>query len=128
MDKLFVYGTLHPDRAPAEIADVVRQLKPLGAGTIRAARHQFRDYPAIRMNSKNATKVAGHVFGLADSSDLKDMDEYEGYYPEALSRSLFIRTTVNVRLESGEVVKCWVYEYNRPLPPVKQVRRTKGRP
>jgi len=126
MDTLFVYGTLHPDRAPAEIANVMmKKLRPLGEGTIRARLHHFREYPAIKMDTEALTKVAGHVFRLSNDSDLERLDAYEEYYPAAAEKSLFRRKPVQVRLTNGSAVECWVYEYNGSLPPAKKVKREK---
>ena len=115
-EKLFVYGTLRPDRAPDEIAHVVRRFKTLGSGTIRAQIHRFQDYPAIKIDQKNGLRVAGEVFQLPSALALKELDAYEEYYPAALDKSLFQRKQVKVRLEDGTSTECWVYEYNGRLP------------
>jgi len=114
--KLFVYGTLHPDRAPDEIAHVVRRFKTLGTGTIRARLHRFHDFPAIKIDQKNGSRISGEVFRVPSEVDLKELDEYEEYYPAALDKSLFQRRQVKVRLEDGTSTDCWVYEYNGSLP------------
>ena len=44
---LFVYGTLHPDRAPAEIAHAVRHLREIGPATLRGTRYDLGDYPGV---------------------------------------------------------------------------------
>jgi hypothetical protein len=51
-ETLFVYGTLHPDRAPAEIRSVARRLIPLGPATILGTLHNFGEYPALILNGK----------------------------------------------------------------------------
>ena len=43
-ERLFVYGTLHPDRAPKEIADIVSHFRRVGHGTIRGVRYELADY------------------------------------------------------------------------------------
>ena len=52
-------------------------------------------------------------------STLKELDEYEEYYPAALDKSLFKRELVKVQLTSGDSIDAWVYEYNRPFPVTK---------
>ncbi len=42
---LFIYGTLHPDRAPREIAAAARRLEFAGRGTIRARVYNLGAYP-----------------------------------------------------------------------------------
>ncbi|MDQ2925515.1 MAG: gamma-glutamylcyclotransferase [Acidobacteriota bacterium] len=125
--KLFVYGTLHPGRAPDEIAHVVRRFKPLGPGTIRARLHRFHDFPAIKIDPKNGSRIAGDVFQLPSTIALKELDDYEEYYPGELDRSLFQRKQVKVRLQDGTSTDCWVYEYNRNLPEDRPAKRMAGR-
>lgn len=123
-EKLFVYGTLHPDRAPAEIAQVVRGMEPIGAGTIRGRMHRFSEYPAVKIDSKNGSRIRGQVFEVPSAGALHKLDEYEEFYPARLDESLFRRKQVKVRLEDGSKVDCWIYEYNRPLPAPRQARRS----
>ncbi len=123
--KLFVYGTLHPDRAPEEIAHVVRRFKPMGTGTIRGRIHRFHDFPAIKIDQKNGSRIAGEVFQVPSEVALEELDAYEEYYPKELKRSLFQRKQVRVRLQDGTSTDCWVYEYNHSLPEAeKRVRQT----
>ena len=121
-ENLFVYGTLSPAQAPSEIAHVVRKMKAIGKGTIRARMHRFPEYPAIKIDGKNGTRVAGEVFRVPTASALKELDNYEEYYPSALDKSLFQRKQIKVRLVDGSTVPCWVYEYNRELPFRKSVK------
>ena len=120
--KLFVYGTLHPDHAPDEIAHVVRRFRTLGSGTIRARTHRFHDFPAIKIDQKNGSRIMGEVFEVPSMVSLKELDEYEEYYPSELDKSLFQRKQVKVRLQDGTSTECWVYEYNRDLPEAETKR------
>jgi len=121
-EQLFVYGTLHPDQAPDEIVEIVRRLEPIGSGSIRARFHTFPDYPAIKLDPKARKRIDGNVFRIPNKRTLKELDEYEEYYPAALDKSLFKRELVKVQLVGGASIDAWVYEYNRPFP------LTKGRP
>ena len=127
-ERLFVYGTLHPDRAPAEIAQVVRGMEPLGEGVIRGRMHRFREYPAVKIDSKNGSRIKGEVFTLPNPGVLEKLDAYEEFYPAKLAESLFLRKQVKVRLQDGTRVDCWVYEYNRRLPRTRQGRRPPAGP
>ena len=42
---LFSYGTLQAELAPAEIAPVVRQLRPIGRASIPGILYDLGDYP-----------------------------------------------------------------------------------
>lgn len=115
-DNLFVYGTLHPDRAPSEIAETVRQFRSLGKGTIRGRIHRFQEYPAVKLDGKNGSRVSGQVFQVPNDETLRKLDEYEEFDPANREQSLFLRRKVRVKLSDGPSLDCWVYEYNKSLP------------
>ncbi len=116
-DELFVYGTLHPDRAPAEIASVVKKMRPLGRGTIRGQLLNLGDYPGVVLNKGARDTVPGSVFALPDDpSALSSLDDYEDFRPEDPANSLFVRAKRTVTLENGQRRRCWVYLYNGQLP------------
>ena len=113
---LFVYGTLHPDRAPDEIREAVAQLRLIGPATIPGRVHDLGEYPAL-LSGAHRGIVMGTLFALPhDSSVLKALDEYEGYDPKQPERSLFLRRKRVVTLSDGRKERHWVYVYNRELP------------
>lgn len=115
--RLFVYGTLHPDRAPKGIRDMVKRMVPMGSGTIAGVLHDLGEYPAVTLNGKQEQRVKGEVFALPnDPGMLQQFDDYEGYLPDNPSNSLFIRSKRLITLDSGTELLCWVYIYNRELP------------
>jgi gamma-glutamylcyclotransferase (GGCT)/AIG2-like uncharacterized protein YtfP len=116
-ERLFVYGTLHPDRAPKEIADIVSRFRHVGYGTIRGVRYELDDYPAVVLKSRSAEEIPGEIFVLpSDSSALARLDEYEEYQPDDPAHSLFRRMKTAVTFDDGTQQECWVYAYNGPLP------------
>jgi len=117
MDLLFVYGTLHPDRAPKEIRSTVNKMVPIGPGTIAGNLHDLGEYPALTLDGKKNHRVQGTVFALPDDPEfLKELDSYEGYLPGDPANSLFVRSKQLVTLDDGTSHYCWVYIYNRILP------------
>ena len=113
-DRLFVYGTLHPDRAPAEIRGVVRCMKRIGEGTVMGTLHNLGDFPGLVLDGKQ--KIHGVLFELPDDPEaLKKLDEYEEYVPSDPANSLFVRTKRTVTMAGGKKSQPWVYVYNRPL-------------
>ena len=114
---LFVYGTLHPDRAPAEIAPAVRHLREIGPATLYGTRYDLGDYPGVIIYSNRPDIVHGTVFELPeDPSVLTSLDRYEDYRPADPTASLFLRVALPVNQPDGSTLDCWVYLYNRQPP------------
>jgi len=116
---LFIYGTLHPDRAPAEIAPIARRFIPYGRGTIRARLHNLGAYPGVVLADEaddTAPQVPGEVFLVPDDATLAALDTYEDFRPDDPTNSLFLRTKAVVTLDDGSSEHCWVYVYNQPPP------------
>ena len=113
---LFIYGTLHPDRAPQEIRGVVDRLRPIGSGTVRGELHDLGEYPALAPRGKRQP-VSGALFALPeDPAALRMLDAYEEFDPQKPETSLFRRRKRVVTLQNGRKERHWVYVYNRELP------------
>jgi gamma-glutamylcyclotransferase (GGCT)/AIG2-like uncharacterized protein YtfP len=116
---LFIYGTLHPDRAPAEIADASRRLRAAGRGTIQGRRYELGEYPGVMLTGDPADRVPGEVFLLPEGRDaevvLARLDAYEGFRAGDPAGSLFLRQMTTATMEDGSERPCWVYTYNRPM-------------
>lgn len=117
---LFIYGTLHPDRAPAEIAAAARRLTPAGYGSIRGRLLDLGEYPGLVLDAApaeggmavEAEIVRGEVFAVPDAATLAALDSYEDYRPGNPAASLFLRTKAVVTMDDGSQKSCWVYVYN----------------
>jgi gamma-glutamylcyclotransferase (GGCT)/AIG2-like uncharacterized protein YtfP len=112
---LFIYGTLHPDRAPREIAPAARRLVPHARGTIRARLYNLGAYPGVILDD-TAPPVRGQVFTVPDGETLAALDVYEDYRTADPANSLFLREETVVTLDDGSHQTCWVYVYNGCLP------------
>ncbi|HEY5054569.1 MAG TPA: gamma-glutamylcyclotransferase family protein [Acidobacteriaceae bacterium] len=123
---LFVYGTLHPRRAPREIAAVANRLKPIGPATGRATiRGRLLDlgnYPGLLLAKpcdpetepdSEASNIPGHLFEVPDLATLAALDAYEDFRPGDPAASLFLRVEATATLGDGSTLRCWVYVYNR---------------
>jgi gamma-glutamylcyclotransferase (GGCT)/AIG2-like uncharacterized protein YtfP len=108
---LFIYGTLHPDRAPREIASAVRRLTLVGRATVCARLLDLAEYPGIVLDA-DAAAIAGELFVVPDAATLAALDAYEDYRADDLAGSLFVRTRAVVTLGDGREISCWVYIYN----------------
>ena len=110
---LFAYGTLQPDHAPEEIADLVRRFEPVGKGTVRGMLYDLGSYPGVVLDKSNSRRISGTVFRLPPGNDiLPRLDDYEGFDPQGPQSSLFIRRLHAVDLDGGSTLRCWIYEYN----------------
>lgn len=124
---LFAYGTLQPDRAPAEIRPWVSQFSLVGEGTVRGRIHQFDDYPGVKL-TRTGSEIRGKVFQLPDDEKLLSaLDAYEEYDP-ARADNLFRRKPTVVTLADGTKRTAWIYEYGKPLPRASSVRHTAPAP
>ncbi|QMV18963.1 gamma-glutamylcyclotransferase [Granulicella sp. 5B5] len=123
MDELlFVYGTLHPERAPREIAEVARRLRLVGVGWVRGRRFELGPYPGVVLDE--SSRAEGAVFALPDDAEtLAMLDAYEDYRADDPVGSLFRRVETLATLQDGSELRCWVYVYNWPLPVHVQLPR-----
>jgi gamma-glutamylcyclotransferase (GGCT)/AIG2-like uncharacterized protein YtfP len=111
---LFVYGTLLPQRAPAEVSEITEKLRPVGRGYVRGHLYDFGDYPGAVLDISAASTIQGEVFEIPDEPGiLERLDAYEGFDPDNPKDSLFLRSMVPVSLANGSQLSCWIYVYNR---------------
>ncbi len=115
-DLLFVYGTLHPDRAPEEMVADVKRLVLVDAATVQGQLFQLDEYPALVRKPEATDEVHGFVFELPNDPELlARIDAYEGFIPDAPETSLFLRERIHATLPDDSVVTAWAYLYNRQL-------------
>lgn len=110
---LFIYGTLRPGLAPDAVAAAVLTLKLVGEGFVRGTLYDLGEYPGAALEAAAESKVFGAVFELPGNPEvLHALDVYEGFNPEAVAESLFVRVEQAVELADGSSLPCWVYVYN----------------
>ena len=104
-DLLFIYGTLHPDRAPAAIAPTARLLKPFDRATIQGRLYDLGPYPGVVLTDDPADIVPGELFQLPDDpAILARLDDYEDFRPSDPAGSLFLRQQVLATLCSARLL------------------------
>lgn len=110
---LFSYGTLLPGLAPPEIAALVRQLHPMGTGSVKGVLYDFGRYPGAILSASGGG-IFGQVWRLPeDPGVLHALDRYEEFDPANLKDSEFVRKETSVELDTGGSQTCWIYLYNR---------------
>lgn len=113
-EHLFVYGTLLPGVAPAEIAAAAAQLVPVGSGWVQGNLYDLGDFPGAVLESSSGRRIAGTVLRLPrNSAVLKSLDVYEEFDPATPERSQFLRVRTMATLSDGSALECWIYVYNQ---------------
>jgi gamma-glutamylcyclotransferase (GGCT)/AIG2-like uncharacterized protein YtfP len=115
--RLFTYGTLSPDHAPADVRHAMTQLHPIGQAALRGDLYQLDGYPGLIPNV-DKEKVFGQLYALpADKKQamrvLKQLDAYEEYDPASARKSLFKRKLCRPIVNGKPGALAWVYVYNR---------------
>lgn len=104
------------EQFPELLRAVSQRLQYAGSGQVRGRLYDLGPYPAAVVDPQADSDIHGDVYWLPpDPAVLVSLDAYEGYdacYPE---RSLFRRVPVQVRLDDGRTIECWMYVYNRDL-------------
>jgi len=110
---LFLYGTLLPKFAPAELRRTLKRLRWTGEAQVRGRLYDLGEFPGAILDASSESQIRGEVFSFSDDSVLEILDSYEEFDPENTEQSLFIRTKVAATLPVGRILDCWVYVYNR---------------
>lgn len=110
---LFVYGTLLPGAAPAEIAEAASQLRVVGRASVKGSLYDLGDFPGAILEVASGRRIAGTVFALPENpSVLRALDDYEEFNPAPVAESQFLRVRAMAELDSGAALECWIYVYN----------------
>jgi gamma-glutamylcyclotransferase (GGCT)/AIG2-like uncharacterized protein YtfP len=112
---LFIYGTLHPDRAPREIAAAARRLTHVSPAVIRGRLYGLGEYPGAILDPTGPA-IQGELFTVPDAATLAALDSYEDFRPADLDNSLYLRVETTATRPDGSSVTCHVYVYNSELP------------
>ncbi len=122
--RIFFYGTLM--KRHGRLAELIRsgKLRFVGNGKIEAKLYSVGEYPGAV--PKKGTFVLGEVYEGTHLDDiLPELDEYEEYDPKRPERSLFVRKTSKVHLESGKEVPTLVYFYNKGTKGLESIQEGK---
>ena len=118
---IFLYGTLMLQYAPDAIRSAVHSLHHVGDGWVYGWLYDMGAFPALVLHP-HAPKAFGKVFALPSEGDvLTQCDGYEGFYPDNVAASLFVRQETMVTLTDGSTLPCWIYVYNRAIGSAKRI-------
>ena len=127
IEYIFVYGSLRRDAKNDVFEEVRPHLQYVGVGSFPGLLFDLGGYPgAVLTDEKTSSKVKGELYTIEESRNevLRTLDDYEEYFRDSISKSLFIRKRVDVTLRNGKEVNSWVYLFNKKLlhsKPVKQI-------
>lgn len=109
-DLLFVYGSLLTDGN--EFAGYLHSNAQLiGTGNFKGLLYDVGEYPGAVVSGSGAI-VKGNIYKLANAEKaLQILDDYEGFGPNQQQPNLFIRESLPIETDKGQV-SCWVYLYN----------------
>ncbi len=110
---LFAYGTLQPGRAPQEIAPIVERLQIAARGYVQGTLYDFGHYPGAVLDAASTNRISGTIYKLPPDEDvLRQLDEYEEYFPDLPEKSQFVRRLHPVHRDDERTIPCWVYVLN----------------
>ncbi len=110
---IFLYGTLMRCFGILELFDPAeKKFEFIGEGFVYGKLYDLGVYPAILLGGES--KVFGEVFLVKDLTALAELDFYEGFNPEEIEESLYVRRITQVYL-NNRTLDCWIYEYNLNL-------------
>ncbi|MBR7888213.1 gamma-glutamylcyclotransferase [Marinomonas sp. A79] len=102
-----VYGTL---RKGLDHHTLLSDCKPIGLGWLTGFRmHDLGEFPAITFTQENVDRIRVEWYDVPDEV-LSAIDQLEVYDPDALERSLHVRTPIFSPYGRG-----WIYTYNQTL-------------
>lgn len=117
---LFVYGTLLD--GDNEFAIYLKKHCTFYAkGKFKGKLYDIGEYPGAIADSGYASYVYGSIFMMNDAvSDLRLLDDYEGFGKEQEQPNLFIREVLEINSEKG-IINCWCYLYNLSVEGLKLI-------
>lgn len=110
---IFFYGTLMRCFGALKAFDPAeKKFEFIGEGFVYGKLYDLGAYPAVILGGE--TKVFGEIFRVKDLTALAELDFYEGFNPEEIEESLYVRRITQAYLKD-RILNCWIYEYNQSL-------------
>ncbi|MGK7371095.1 MAG: gamma-glutamylcyclotransferase family protein [Candidatus Halalkalibacterium sp. M3_1C_030] len=114
---LFTYGTLRKGEHNPMQEFLSNSAQWIGKAVFQGKLYYENGHPAAISSVNEEDKVLGDLFEFDAASDLLEkLDHYEGYRPNDIPESLYIRKKREVVIvESNKLCKAWIYIYNQPV-------------
>jgi len=122
LDYLFVYGTLRRKSEHHMYHILARYADFIDDGYVFGKLYEVDNYPGLKLTSSKYNKVYGEVYRLHNTKYVFDkLDDYEECSDKYPKPHEYKRVKVDVYLNSGKVLKAWVYEYNYSIEKLKLI-------
>ncbi|WP_258104759.1 gamma-glutamylcyclotransferase [Marinoscillum sp. MHG1-6] len=118
---LFAYGLLKRKYSSNPIYGVPPMpIKYVGVGIYQGKLYRVAHYPGVKYDPKSSNKVIGDVYEVNNPFFLNRMDAYEMAWP-LIKKFPEYRRVKRPVIVKGKTIQCWVYEYEKPLSPLKRI-------
>ncbi|PJJ84973.1 gamma-glutamylcyclotransferase family protein [Mucilaginibacter auburnensis] len=112
-DLLFIYGSLMDSQNEFGLY-LQRNAVLIDEGFAIGKLYDIGEYPGAILDNEGY-QLKGKIYQLNNiETNLRVLDDYEGYGDDQLQPNLFIRRLFEIETQSGHL-KCWIYLYNLPV-------------
>jgi gamma-glutamylcyclotransferase (GGCT)/AIG2-like uncharacterized protein YtfP len=119
---LFVYGTLRKGFQNSMHQPLVRNAVFAGKAEFQGKLFDIGGYPGAVFSENSPDRVHGDVFLLQEPGTVfQYLDAYEECTSADPEPTEFKREELDVRYQSGKMVKAWIYLYNLPTVGKRQI-------
>ncbi len=103
------YGSLMEKYGKQDALGIRGKIQSIGQCELPGILYDLGEYPGL---IQGVGIVYGELFELTDVGVLKQLDQFEHFFPEDCKNSMYIRT--DIRLLKPDI-KAWVYIYNQNI-------------
>jgi gamma-glutamylcyclotransferase (GGCT)/AIG2-like uncharacterized protein YtfP len=107
--RIFVYGTLRQGFGLNYLLNFARFHSD---GYVYGTMYDLGSFPGIILSNDKTKKVVGEIYFI-DKDTLNKLDHVEGFSPDNLEHSLYIRKPVIIFNSNHEEEFGYIYEYNK---------------
>lgn len=113
---LFVYGSLRRGAGHLMHGMLAEYGEYVGAAKLPGRLYRIAGYPGAVASGDPQDRVLGEVYLLREPQIILPLlDEYEGFGADCPQPNEFVRIAAEVELAGAEMLRAWVYMYNRPI-------------
>jgi gamma-glutamylcyclotransferase (GGCT)/AIG2-like uncharacterized protein YtfP len=120
-ENIFVYGTLRQE-LDSPLAQALREQGDyISPARLRAMLYEVDGYPGAILSNNAYDAVQGEVYAIP-ASLLPTLDQYEECSQDFPEPHEYVREQHEVELHNGEIIRAWVYIFNRDTAGLFQIK------